>query len=246
MPDASMERAVDLNADVGEGYGRWTLGDDDALMRVITSANIACGFHAGDPSIIRATCRSAVAHGVTIGAQVGYPDLVGFGRRFIDMEFGALVDALLYQISALEGLARVEGSNVRFVKPHGALYNAIVHHESQANAVVEAMIQHGGALALVGLPGSTVETVARRRGIRFIGEGFADRRYTPDGRLVPRSEADALITDDEAAIEQAVRLAGRGVATVCVHSDTPGASRMARSIRDALVAAGFTLAPVGS
>lgn len=226
--------SVDLNADVGEGYGRWSLGDDDALMAIITSANVACGFHAGDPSIIRATCVAAVRHGVTIGAQVSYHDLAGFGRRFIDIDPAELTDAVLYQIGALQALALVAGGRVAYVKPHGALYNAIAHHTAQAEAVVDALVQHAGDLALLGLPGSAIESAARSRGVRFVAEGFADRGYRADGTLVPRTEPGALLTDPSAVAEQVESLVQRGVGSICVHSDTPGAATLAATVRTTL------------
>jgi UPF0271 protein len=234
---------VDLNADVGEGFGRWSLGDDDALMPLITSANVACGFHAGDPSTIRRTCASAVEHGVTIGAQVSYPDLAGFGRRFIDIDPAELIDAVLYQIGALQALAASAGGRVRYVKPHGALYNAVVHHEAQAEAVVAALAAHGGDLALMGLPGSCVEAAATRHGLRFVREGFADRGYRPDGTLIPRREPGALLDDESAVVAQTESLVGRGVESVCVHSDTPGAAMLASAARATLERLGMGPAP---
>lgn len=237
-----MTVTVDLNADVGEGFGRWSLGDDDALLPIITSANLACGFHAGDPSIIRRTCATAARLGVVIGAQVSYPDLAGFGRRFIEVEPGELTDGVLYQIGALEGLARVEGTAVRYVKPHGALYNAIVHHEAQASAVVRALVDHGGSLPLMGLPDSVVASTAADAGVTFVAEGFADRGYRPDGTLVPRREPGALLVDPDAVRAQALGLAARGVRSICVHSDTPGASVLAAAVRDALAGAGHPIA----
>ncbi|MEX1104933.1 MAG: 5-oxoprolinase subunit PxpA [Ilumatobacteraceae bacterium] len=237
---------MDLNADVGEGFGRWSLGDDAALMPIITSANVACGFHAGDPSIIRATCRAAAAHGVAIGAQVGYPDLAGFGRRFVDMQPSDLTDAVLYQLAALEGIARVEGTRVRYLKPHGALYNTVVHHEAQAAAVVEALVAHGGGLAVLGLPGSCIHRIAAERGIAVVVEGFADRGYTQAGTLVPRDQPGALITDEAAVRAQTMRLLDQGVGSICVHSDTPGAARLAQVVREAIVTTGRTPAPFAS
>ncbi len=238
-----MGTPVDLNADIGEGFGRWSLGDDAALMEVISSANIACGFHAGDPAIMRRTCHLASAIGVVVGAQVSYPDLAGFGRRFIDIDPLELIDAVLYQVGALERLALVEGTSVRYVKPHGALYNAIVHHEAQAAAVVEAMVAHGGGLALLGLPGSVVERAAADSGLRFVREGFADRGYTAAGTLVPRSQPGALLTEVADVVAQAQRLVGDGVRSICVHSDTPGAAALAGAVRDALVDAGHLVEP---
>ena len=170
---------IDLNSDVGESFGRWTLGDDAALMPLITSANVACGFHAGDPRTLRDTCSAAAEHGVTVGAQVGYRDLAGFGRRFIDVEPSDLVADVVYQIGALQALAAASGTTVRYVKPHGALYNAIVHHRDQAAAVVEAVRVVDPDLALVGLPGSAVLELAAAAGLRTVREAFADRAYTP-------------------------------------------------------------------
>ena len=155
---------VDLNADLGESYGRWSLGDDDAMLELITSANIACGFHAGDPATLRSTCGAAIERGVVIGAQVGYPDLAGFGRRFIDMSPIDLAAAVIYQLGALEGLARAEGGRVRYVKPHGALYNTVVDHEIQATAVVEAVLAYDSDLPILGLPGSALLRIAAEHG----------------------------------------------------------------------------------
>ncbi len=241
-PAPKLARRVDLNADVGEGFGRWVLGDDGALMSVITSANVACGYHAGDPRVMRSTCRLAAHHGVVVGAQVSYPDLAGFGRRFIDMSPAELTDAVLYQVGALEAIARASGTAVRYVKPHGALYNTIVHHERQAAAVVEAMMAHGGQLPLMGLPGSAVNHEADRRGIHFIAEGFADRAYTEEGLLVSRTDPAALLSDVAEVTVQAQRLAGFGVDSICVHGDTPGAAAMVVAVRAALEASGFELA----
>jgi UPF0271 protein len=233
---------VDLNADVGEGFGRWSLGDDAGLLEIVTSANVACGFHAGDARIMRGVCAVAARRGVVVGAQVSYPDLGGFGRRFVDIDPAELTDVVLYQIGALERLAAVEGTAVRYVKPHGALYNAIVHHERQAAAVVEALIVHAGGLPLMGLPGGVVERLAAERGVAFVAEGFADRGYTADGRLVPRAEPGALLTTPDEVAAQACRLADGGVRSICVHSDTPGASVLAAAVRDALAGAGHPIA----
>jgi UPF0271 protein len=229
-----MADPVDLNADVGEGFGRWSLGDDEGLLAVISSANVACGFHAGDARIMRHTCAAAAARGVTVGAQVSYPDLAGFGRRFVDIDPAELTDVVLYQIGALERLAAVAGTTVRYVKPHGALYNAIVHHEAQARAVVDALVVHGGRLPLLGLPGGVAERVAGDLGVTFVREGFADRAYTSEGTLVPRSQPGALLTEPEAVAAQAVRLVADGVRSICVHSDTPGAAGLAVAARSAL------------
>jgi UPF0271 protein len=234
---------VDLNADLGESYGRWRLGDDEAMLSMITSANVACGFHAGDPTTLRQTCRLAVERGVVIGAQVGYPDLVGFGRRFLDIAAEDLGAAVVYQIGALDGLARSVGGAVAYVKPHGALYNTVVEHEPQATAVVEAVTSLDDRLPLLGLPGSVVLEIAAAKGLRTVTEYFVDRNYTPEGRLVDRRRPDAMITDADLAAERAVDAARRGVAeSFCIHGDSAGAVDMARTVRSALLDAGIELA----
>ena len=235
---------IDLNADLGESYGRWTLGDDEAMLAVVTSANVACGFHAGDPATLLDVCRKAVARGVVIGAQVGYPDLAGFGRRFLDMSAADLTAAVVYQIGALDGLARTVGGAVRYVKPHGALYHACVDHEGQARAVVEAVRAYDRHLPLVGLRGSALLRIARQRKIRQVTEYFVDRTYTVDGRLVDRREPNALIHDIEYAARRAVRAAQEGMAdSFCTHGDTPGAVAMAQAVRAALEGAGVPIRP---
>ncbi|WP_067183404.1 LamB/YcsF family protein [Microtetraspora niveoalba] len=247
---------MDLNSDLGEGFGRWSLGDDDALLTIVTSANVACGFHAGDPSIMRRTCETAVGRGVAIGAQVGYRDLAGFGRRFIEMPPGELADDVLYQIGALEAFARAAGGRVGYVKPHGALYNAIVWHEEQAAAVVAAVRAFRPGMPVLGLPGSAWLRRAERAGLTPVTECFADRAYTPEGTLVPRDRPGALVHDPGAVAERCVRMArGEPIAdiagnplvvrgeSICVHGDSPNAVAMARGVRAALVAAGVGLAP---
>ena len=235
---------VDLNADLGESYGRWTLGDDEAMLGLVTSANVACGFHAGDPTTLLTTCRQAVNSGVVIGAQVGYPDLVGFGRRFLDMSAADLTAAVIYQIGALDGLARTVGGKVRYVKPHGALYNTCVDHEGQARAVVEAVRAYDRDLPLLGLRGSALLRIARERKVRQVTEYFVDRNYTPDGKLVDRRQPNALIHDAEYAARRAVRAAQEGMAdSFCTHGDTPGAVGMARAVRAALEGAGVSIRP---
>ncbi|MDQ1662105.1 MAG: 5-oxoprolinase (ATP-hydrolyzing) subunit [Blastococcus sp.] len=248
-------RRIDLNADLGEGFGVWRLGDDDALLGVVSSANVACGFHAGDPSIMRRVCERAVAGGVAIGAQVSYRDLAGFGRRFLDVAPAELADDVLYQLAALDGIARTAGGRVAYVKPHGALYNATVTHDEQARAVVEAVAGYDASLAVLGLPASALLDRAGRAGLRAVPEGFADRGYTADGTLVPRNLPGALIDDPALVAERAVRMAVDGVvvavdgsrvevdvASVCVHGDTPGAVELARAVRAALTAAGIGVA----
>jgi UPF0271 protein len=250
---------IDLNADLGEGFGVWRLGDGDALLGVVSSANVACGFHAGDPLTMRRVCGRAAAAGVAVGAQVSYRDLAGFGRRFIDVEPAELAADVLYQLAALDGIARAAGTRVSYVKPHGSLYNAAVTHEGQAQAVVDAVLAFDRRLPVLGLPGSALLRSAEAAGMRPVAEGFADRGYTPDGRLVPRREPGALVEDPAAVAERAVRMATDGVVvasdgtallmpveSVCVHGDTPGAADLARAVRTALTAAGVDVRPFGA
>ncbi len=233
---------MDLNADVGESYGRWQVGDDDAMLALVTSANVACGFHAGDALTLRRTCAVAVSRGVAIGAQVSYRDLAGFGRRFVDMPAAELTAEVLYQLGALDGIARAAGGGVGYLKPHGALYHAVNRHEEQARAVVEAVLAYGG-LPVLGLPGSLFLTLAAEAGLPTVGEGYADRAYLDDGSLVPRGEPGAVLADPAAAAAQAVRLAAAGeVRSLCVHGDSVGAAEIAAAVRAALVDAGMTVA----
>ncbi|WP_460788541.1 LamB/YcsF family protein [Nocardioides maradonensis] len=234
-------RVVDLNADVGESFGRWTLGDDAALLPHLTSANVACGFHAGDPLTLRRTVATCVAHGVRIGAQVGYRDLAGFGRRFIDVPAAELTAEVLYQLGALDGLARVAGDRVRYLKPHGALYHAVNVRPAQAQAVIDAVVEYGG-LPVLGLPDSPFLLLAEASGLPVVTEGFADRGYLPDGNLVPRGQAGAMIESPALAAEQAVALAS-SVDSLCVHGDSAGAVAIAESVRAALERAGVEVAP---
>jgi 5-oxoprolinase (ATP-hydrolysing) subunit A len=203
--------AVDLNADLGESFGRWTLGDDEALLEVITSANVACGFHAGDPATLVRTCGLAAERGVTVGAQVGYRDLAGFGRRFLDVTPDDLYADVVYQIGALDAIARSQGTRVRYVKPHGALYNAVVNHRIQAEAVVEAVSDVDASLPLLGLPGSVLLELAELAGIPCVREVFADRGYTDEGTLVPRGTRGALLHDPDEIAERATRMVVEGV-----------------------------------
>ena len=247
---------VDLNSDLGEGYGQWDLGDDEALLGVVTSANVACGYHAGDASTMRIVCDQAVQMGVAIGAQVAYNDLAGFGRRFIDIAPRALTDDIVYQIGALDGFARAAGSRVRYVKPHGALYNAIVHHEDQAEAVVAAVLHYDRGLPVMGLPGSAWLRLAEKAGLTIVREAFADRAYTPEGTLVSRREPGAVLHDPEEITRRCVAMAhGEPVTdvegnpltlrpeSICVHGDTEGAVQIARAVRAGLEQAEVTVAP---
>jgi UPF0271 protein len=247
--------AIDLNADLGEGFGAWRLGDDETLLTVVTSANIACGFHAGDPLILRRCCAAAVAGGVAIGAQVSYRDLAGFGRREMDVPADELTAEVLYQLAALDGIARAEGGRVRYVKPHGALYNRIARDPVQARAVTAAVAAYDPSLPMLALPGSVAAQVAAEAGLRAAAEAFADRAYTPEGTLVSRREPGAVLSDVAEVTARAVGMVTRGQVTaidgqqvavepesICVHGDTPGAVELARSVRRGLEEAGVRLA----
>ncbi|GAB3200051.1 5-oxoprolinase subunit PxpA [Geodermatophilus arenarius] len=247
---------MDLNADLGESFGAWTLGDDAAMLQVVTSANVACGFHAGDPLTLRRVCAQAADAGVAIGAQVSYRDLAGFGRRFLDAAPDELAADVLYQLGALDGLARVAGTRVRYVKPHGALYNAVVAHEEQAAAVVSAVAAYDRSLPVLGLPGSAFLRLAGEAGLPTVAEAFADRAYTPAGTLVPRRQPGAVLTDAGEIARRCVAMAAGEPVTdvdggplvlapdsICVHGDTPGAVAIAREVRAALTGAGVALAP---
>lgn len=246
--------AIDLNADLGEGFGVWRLGDDDAMLGIVSSANVACGFHAGDPAGLLRVCRSAAERGVRIGAQVSYRDLAGFGRRFIDVAPDDLVADVVYQIGALQALARASGSAVSYVKPHGALYNTIVTNREQAAAVAAAVHRVDPALPVLGIAGSVFFEEADRSGLRTVAEAFADRAYRPDGQLVSRREPGAVLDDPAAIAERVLTMvtAGRvtatdgtqipvGVESVCVHGDSRGAVGIATAVRDRLTAAGIEL-----
>ena len=246
--------SIDLNSDVGESFGNWTMGDDAAIFRSVSSANIACGFHAGDPSKIARTCRDAVAAGISIGAHVGYRDLAGFGRRFLDCSPTELADDVLYQLGALEGIARAAGGRISYVKPHGALYNTIVTHQVQAQAVVDAVKAFGGDLPLLLLQGSVALAAAEAAGLRGVAEAFADRAYNPDGTLVSRREPGAFLHDEDAVAANMVRLATEGTIvardgstiktsaeSICLHGDTAGAVSMAAAVRRKLEAAGVDI-----
>ena len=247
---------VDLNSDLGEGFGIWKLGDDEALLDIVTSATVACGFHAGDPNILRRVCDAAVSRGVSIGAQVSYRDLAGFGRRSIDVDAATLTNDVIYQIGALDGFARVAGSRVRYVKPHGALYNRTVHDEQQAAAVVAALVAFDPTLPLLGLPGSELLRHAEQAGLRTVTEAFADRGYTAQATLVPRSQPNALLHDPAEVAQRMVHMLitgrlqsvdGTEVAvsarSICVHGDSPGAVAMAVAVRKAMAEAGVEIRP---
>jgi len=241
---------IDLNSDVGESFGNWSFGDDVAIIASVSSVNVACAFHAGDPSTIRATCTAAAHAGVAVGAHPGYRDLAGFGRRFIDMAPDHLTDEIIYQIGALQSLARVAGTAVSYVKPHGALYNTIAHHPEQAGAVVEAIVSVDPTLPVMVLPNSEIERVGRAAGLRTVSEAFADRAYNADGTLVSRARPGAVLHDIGEVTDHVLRLAvDRQIRaidgtlidveaeSICLHGDTPGAVAMAAAVRAALIAA---------
>lgn len=255
-PASSMAASVDLNSDLGESFGAWRLGDDDALLDVITSANVACGFHAGDPSTMQRTVAAAVARGVAVGAQVSYPDLVGFGRRAMEVAPVDLTADVLYQLGALDAFCRSEGSRVRYVKPHGALYHRTAVDDAQAAAVADAVRRYDPSLPLLGPAGSAAERAAAQAGLKFVPEGFADRGLTPDGSLVPRGQPGAVLTDEAEVVARAVRMVvdGKAVAvdgpsvavrvqSLCVHGDTPGAASLAQAVRRGLADAGIEVRP---
>ena len=247
---------IDINSDLGESFGAWRMGDDAAMLGIVTSANVACGFHAGDPAGILETLRGAAQRGVAVGAHVAYPDLVGFGRRNMDPTSQELVADVIYQIGALQGLATAAGTRVRYVKPHGALYNTIAQDERQANDVITALLTLDPGLTLLALAGSPLVDWARARGLRVVAEAFADRAYNDDGSLVSRRLPGAVLHDADAIAERMLRLVqtgevesvtGRSVPvqadSICVHGDSPGAVEMARRIRARLEQAGVTLRP---
>jgi 5-oxoprolinase (ATP-hydrolysing) subunit A len=245
-----VQRTIDLNADLGESFGAWVLGDDASMLEVVTSANVACGFHAGDATTIRRTVAQAAEREVVIGAQVGYRDLAGFGRRRLEMDPADLTADVLYQMGALEAMCRAAGTRVAYLKPHGALYHAAADDAAIARAVVDAVVAYDATLPVLGLPGSALLEVAAGTGLPTVTEAFADRAYRADGSLVPRGTPGAVLHDPDAVAARVVRLARDGVVTtvdgtdlrldarsVCIHGDTPGAVAIARCVRGALESA---------
>ncbi|OAT22894.1 lactam utilization protein [Buttiauxella gaviniae ATCC 51604] len=249
-----MVTAIDLNSDLGESFGAWTMGDDAAILKLVSSANVACGFHAGSPAALLLTLREAAQQGVAIGAHVSYPDLVGFGRRNMDVARDELIADVIYQIGALQGLAKAAGTEVRYVKPHGALYNTIAQDERQALAVIDAILAIDPRLPLVGLAGSRVLDLAQEKGLRTIAEAFADRAYHANGTLVSRREAASVLHDAKLIAQRMLQLITQGGVTsiegqftpikadsICVHGDSPGAIEMARQIRNLLEEKGIAI-----
>ena len=238
-------KTIDLNCDIGESYGAWRMGDDRALLDLVTSANVACGFHAGDPAVIEATVRDAAERSVAVGAHPSYPDLAGFGRRSMAMAPGDMEAAVLYQIGALAAFARASGTDLTHVKPHGALYNDAARDKALASAIARAVARFDSDLVLVGLPNSALLEAGVAERLRVAAEGFCDRAYEPDGSLRPRNRPGAVYVDPARAAKQAVSLAERGaVKTLCIHGDTPGAIAIAHAVRAALLSAGFEIAPL--
>ncbi len=245
---------IDLNSDLGESFGPWPMGDDVSMLEIVTSANIACGFHAGDPAGILKVLREAAKRGVVVGAHVGYRDLAGFGRRNMDPSSEELVGDTIYQIGALQGLAKAAGTAVRYVKPHGALYNTIASDSRQAADVIAAIKAIDPALTLMALAGAPIVAQAREAGLTVVCEAFADRAYNPDGSLVSRRLAGSVIHDPQAVAERILRLVTEGRITaidgsdialeaqsICIHGDTPTAVAIARTLSDRLTAEGVTL-----
>jgi UPF0271 protein len=245
-----MTKYVDLNCDLGESFGRYSLGADMAIMPYITSANIACGFHAGDPSVMQATVRLAKQHGVNIGAHPGWPDLQGFGRREMTVSVEEVEALVLYQLGALAGFAKAEGTELRHVKPHGALYNQAAVNTALAEAVARAVKRFSRELILVGLAGSSLVEAARGIGLSVASEAFPDRGYHPDGTLMSRKLPGAVLHDPAAVAENALRLAKEGIRfggkvtwpdTLCLHGDNENAAENARLVRETLTAAGIVV-----
>ncbi|MCZ9308820.1 LamB/YcsF family protein [Corynebacterium uberis] len=250
----STHLSIDLNADLGETTAGNPVADDAAMLELVSSANVACGFHAGDPHDIARTVAAAAARGVTVGAHVGYRDAPGFGRRFMDYAPAELADEVLYQIGALDALARAHGTAVAYVKPHGALYNAIVHHEAQAQAVIDGVAAFGRDLPVLLLPGSVAIDAATAKGLPVVREAFADRGYNPDGTLVSRRLPGAVLATTQEVVDRVIQVATTGTVTatdgtrvdvgaqsVCVHGDSPGAVEMARGIVAALEKEGIAI-----
>lgn len=233
---------IDLNSDMGESFGAWSIGADAELLRVVSSANVACGAHAGDASVMRRTVRAARAAGVSVGAHPGFPDLAGFGRRDLRMTAAELEDSVIMQVAALAGVAAIEGVRLAHVKAHGAMYTMAAKDASMADAIAAAIAAVDRSLVMVGLPASALERAAANAGLAFAAEGFADRAYEADGTLVPRTKPGALITDPARAADGALRMAREGrVRTICIHSDTPGAAAIGAAVRRAFDADGLTL-----
>ncbi len=247
---------IDINSDLGESFGAWKMGDDSAMLDVVSSANVACGFHAGDPAGILKTVKAAAERGVAIGAHVGYRDLAGFGRRNMDPSSEELIGDVIYQIGALQGLAKAAGTRVTYVKPHGALYNTIAIDARQAADVIAAIRAIDPSLVLMALAGSQLVEQARSAGLTVVAEAFADRAYTPEGNLVSRREKGSVLHDPELVAQRMLRMVRDGVIeaidgtvtkidaqSICVHGDSPGAVAIAQRLRALLEQSGLAVQP---
>lgn len=245
---------IDINSDLGESFGAWTMGDDSAMLDIVSSANVACGFHAGDPAGILKTLKAAAERGVAIGAHVGYRDLAGFGRRNMDPSSEELIGDVIYQIGALQGLAKAAGTRVTYVKPHGALYNTIAIDARQGKDVIDAILAVDPSLVLMALAGSQLVAQARTAGLTVVAEAFADRAYTPEGNLVSRREKGSVLHDPDLIATRMVRMVREGVIeaidgtftkvdaqSICVHGDSPGAVAMAKRLREVFEQAGLSI-----
>jgi len=248
---------IDLNSDIGESFGPWPMGQDAALLTSISSANVACGFHAGDPGVMRTTVALAKAAGVAVGAHPGFPDLVGFGRREMKATPREVEDFVVYQIAALAGVAAIQGVTLQHVKPHGALYNMACRDRAMADAIARAVAALDRTLILFGLPGSALLRAGEAAGLTVAAEAFADRAYEPDGTLASRQKPGSVIHDAETMVARTVRMVrdhqvvaldgsviSLAAQTICLHGDTPGAAELARAIQAGLIDAGLSVAPL--
>lgn len=249
-----VNKLIDLNSDLGESFGQWKMGNDEAILKIVSSANVACGFHAGSPEGILKTLKAAKANNVKIGAHVAYPDLVGFGRRNMDIASDELTADVIYQIGALKGLATSIGASVDYVKPHGALYNTMAHDKRQAMAVIDAICSLDANLVLVALAGSHLINWAKENGLNVVAEAFADRAYHANGTLVSRHEKNAVLHDPQLVAERMLQLVNEGglmsiegkfvsidACSICVHGDSPAALAIAQSVRDKFQQNGITV-----
>lgn len=249
-----VNKLIDLNSDLGESFGQWKMGNDEAILKIVSSANVACGFHAGSPEGILKTLKAAKANNVKIGAHVAYPDLVGFGRRNMDIASDELTADVIYQIGALKGLATSIGASVDYVKPHGALYNTMAHDKRQAMAVIDAICSLDANLVLVALAGSPLINWAKEKGVNVVAEAFADRAYHANGTLVSRHEENAVLHDPQLVAERMLQLVNEGglmsiegkfvsidASSICVHGDSPAALAIAQSVRDKFQQNGITV-----
>lgn len=252
-----MTITISINSDIGEGYGTYKMADDETLLHLISDANVACGFHAGDPRIMRRTCEIAASNGVAVGAHFSFYDLRGFGRQPVEIDPAALRDDLIYQIGALTAIAHASGTRVGYVKPHGALYHSAIRRPEYTAALLDAIQQADAALSLLCQPGTSLSREASARGIKTLREGYIDRTYLPEGLLTPRSQPGALVSDVDVAAARALQIVTEQTVTatdgsvipmtvdsLCIHSDSPGAVDFARAVRSALDAAGVKVAPL--